>query len=125
MMKRIFVPVFFLTLFFIISCQTYPDAKGKLIISNDSLSSSDSIVRVYTKIANSSDGWTLAWKDDNGKNKNESLSFFIPAGKYDTQIIVKNGLSVKKYETGYKNPIEIKNASVSILSFDGKGIYCK
>lgn len=80
---------------------------------------------MYTKIADSSDGWTLSWKDDNGKHKNESLSFFIPSGNYDAQIIVKNGLSLKKYETGYKNPVKVKNASVSILSYDGKGLFCK
>lgn len=47
MIKRSLIPVLFLTAFFIVSCQTYPDAKGKLIVSNDSLLDSDSIVCVY------------------------------------------------------------------------------
>lgn len=122
-MKRILV--FISVVLFFTGCQTYPDAKGKVIVSNDSSSGFDSIKYIYTRQADSETGWTLVWSDDKGKGKNESASFFLDTGSYDVKITVRNFFTYNEYITGYKHPIKIEKSAVSILSFDGKGIYSK
>ena len=122
-MKRILIFISVVLLF--TGCQTYPDAKGKLIVSNDSFSDFDSIKYIYARHADMETGWTLVWSDDKGRVKNESASFFLDAGSYDVKITVRNFFTYNEYITGYKHPVEIERSAVSIVTFDGKGIYSK
>lgn len=117
----IFVSILFI-FFICISCQIYPPNEGKLVVSNNSTSSLDKIVTVYSRVYGSSE-WINSWHSEEGNRKGKDATLFLPSGQYDIKIIVKTNYTYKSYETGYKHPIAIKTSDYLFLAFDGRGIY--
>lgn len=108
------------------SCQSYPENKGKLTISNLSENENDKITAVYTRLYGSED-WILQWQSSEGKAVQEDAVMYLAEDKYDVLVYVRRQNSfyydLLTFETGYKNPVEITESSYTIIAFDGKGIY--
>lgn len=121
---NIFLIAFITALFY--SCQSYPENKGKLTISNLSENENDKIIAVYTRFYGTDD-WNLQWQSSEGKGVQEDAVMYLAENKYDVLIYVhrENSLysDLLPFETGYKNPVEITESSYTIIAFDGKGIY--
>jgi len=108
------------------SCQSYPENKGKLTISNLSEIENDKITAVYTRLYGSED-WILQWQSSEGKAVQEDVVMYLSEDKYDVLVYVRRQNSfyydLLPFETGYKAPVEITESSYTIIAFDGKGIY--
>lgn len=108
------------------SCQSYPENKGKLTISNLSENENDKITAVYTRLYGTED-WILQWQSSEGKAVQEDAVMYLAEDKYDVLVYVRRQNSfyydLLTFETGYKNPIEITGSCYTIIAFDGKGIY--
>lgn len=109
------------------SCQSYPENKGKLTISNLSENENDKITAVYTKLYETED-WILQWQSSEEKSVQEDAVMYLAEDKYDVLVYVRREYSlfnckVLSFETGYKNPVEITESNYTIIAFDGKGIY--
>lgn len=108
------------------SCQSYPENKGKLTISNLSENENDKITAVYTRLYGSED-WILQWQSSEGKAVQEDAVMYLAEDKYDVLVYVRRQNSfyydLLTFETSYKNPVEITESSYTIIAFDGKGIY--
>lgn len=121
---NLFLIAFISVLFY--SCQSYPENKGKLTISNLSENENDKIIAVYARFYGTDD-WNLQWQSSEGKGVQEDAVMYLTEDKYDVLIYVhrKNSFyyELLTFETGYKNPVEIIECSYTIVAFDGKGIY--
>lgn len=108
------------------SCQSYPENKGKLTISNLSEIENDKITAVYTRLYGT-ENWILQWQSSEGKTVQEDAVMYLAEDKYDVLVYVCRQNSFYydflTFETGYKNPVEITESSYTIIAFDGKGIY--
>lgn len=108
------------------SCQSYPENKGKLTISNLSEIENDKITAVYTRLYGT-ENWILQWQSSEGKTVQEDAVMYLAEDKYDVLVYVCRQNSfyydLLTFETGYKNPVEITESSYTIIAFDGKGIY--
>lgn len=108
------------------SCQSYPENKGKLTISNLSEIENDKITAVYTRLYGT-ENWILQWQSSEGKTVQEDAVMYLAEDKYDVFVYVCRQNSfyydLLTFETGYKNPVEITESSYTIIAFDGKGIY--
>ena len=108
------------------SCQSYPENKGKLTISNLSENENDKITAVYTRLYGT-ENWILQWQSSEGKAVQEDAVMYLAEDKYDVLVYVRRQNSfyydLLTFETGYKNPVEITESSYTIIAFDGKGIY--
>lgn len=108
------------------SCQSYPENKGKLTISNLSENENDKITAVYTRLYGSED-WILQWQSAEGKAVQEDAVMYLAEDTYDVLVYVRRQNSfyydLLTFETSYKNPVEIIESSYTIIAFDGKGIY--
>lgn len=115
----------FITVLFY-SCQSYPENKGKLTISNLSENENDKIIAVYTRLYGT-ENWILQWQNSEGKGVQEDAVMYLAEDKYDVLIYVYREKSLYyellSFETGYKNPVEIIETSYTLVAFDGKGIY--
>lgn len=127
LMKKIinlFLIAFIIVLFY--SCQSYPENKGKLTISNLSENENDKITAVYTRLYGT-ESWILQWQSSEGKGVQEDAIMYLAEDKYDILVYVRRENSfyyeLLTFETGYKNPVEITESNYTIIAFDGKGIY--
>lgn len=116
---------FIISIFY--SCQSYPENKGKLTVSNFSENKNDKITAVYTRLYGTAD-WILQWQNSEGKAVQEDAVMYLAEDKYDVLVYVRREYSlfnckVLSFETGYKNPVEITESNYTIIAFDGKGIY--
>lgn len=108
-----------------VSCIGYTgeDGQGKLVINNDA-GDGRYISSVWIKEADS-DGYTCCWR--NASKSQTACNIYLDAGEYDVRIyVVMPGSlfdSQAYYETGYKNPVEIKDGEYAFLCFDGLGVY--
>ena len=108
------------------SCQSYPENKGKLTISNLSENENDKIIAVYTRLYGTED-WILQWQSSEGKAVQEDAVMYLTEDKYNVLVYVRRQNSfyydLLTFETGYKAPVEITESSYTIIAFDGNGIY--
>lgn len=115
----------FITVLFY-SCQSYPENKGKLTISNLSENENDKIIAVYTRLYGTEE-WILQWQSSEGKAVQEDVVMYLTEDKYDVLVYVRRQNSfyydLLTFETGYKAPVEITESSYTIIAFDGNGIY--
>lgn len=123
--SHIFMITFITVLFY--SCQSYPENKGKLTVSNFSENENDKITAVYTRLYGT-ESWILQWQSSEGKGVQEDAVMYLVQDKYDVLVYVCrenffNYYELLTFETGYKNPVEITESNYTIIAFDGKGIY--
>lgn len=108
------------------SCQSYPENKGKLTVSNLSENDNDKITAVYTRLYGTKD-WILQWQSSEEKSVQEDAVMYLAEDKYDVIVYVRREnfcyYDLLIFETGYKNPVEITESNYTIIAFDGKGIY--
>lgn len=104
------------------SCQTYPDNTGKLVITNSSFDSYDEIISVYVRYYGERN-WNKVFDSDDGVTAGKDINLFLYEDKYDIRICVRNLISYRYYETGYKLPISIDSSDFVFITFDGYGIY--
>lgn len=107
------------------SCQTYPENKGKLTVTNLSENENDRITAVYTRLYGTED-WILQWRNPEGKGVQEDAVMYLEEDKYDVRVCVRREnpfYHERPFETGYKSPVEITESDYTIVVFDGKGIY--
>lgn len=121
---NMFLIAFTAVLFY--SCQTYPENKGKLTVTNLSENENDRITAVYTRLYGTDD-WILQWRNPEGKGVQEDAVMYLEEDKYDVRVYVRRSDSfydkILSFETGYKSPVEITESDYTIVVFDGKGIY--
>lgn len=120
---NMFLIAFTAVLFY--SCQTYPENKGKLTVTNLSENESDRITAVYTRLYGTDD-WILQWRNPEGKGVQEDTVMYLEEDKYDVRVYVRREnpfYHERPFETGYKSPVEITESDYTIVVFDGKGIY--
>lgn len=114
-------------LFFFTSCQTCQENEGEIVVNNYS-ESSDLITAIYAKPADE-DSYTLRWSNSSGISYTQNACFTVEEGDYDLRVYVTKKTeyfpytAYIKYETGYKNPVSVKENKSSYVTYDGKGIY--
>lgn len=130
-MKKFIESILFfsLVLISVFSCKM-PDNKGRLCVQNNSSVETDLISQVYVNSEYGAKG-SLYWDDsENGLAVGKSASFYIEEGEYYVTVVVKklksvlsNEYETKEFQFGYKNPVKVKEDSVTIIKYDGTGIY--
>lgn len=82
---NLFLIAFITVLFY--SCQSYPENKGKLTISNLSENENDKITAVYTRLSGT-ENWSLQWQSLEGKGVQEDSVFLIISKKSSLNIFI-------------------------------------
>lgn len=117
-----------LLLISVVSCNfSMPENKGKIVVTNQAENQTDKIIAVYAKSEDASD-YVLYWNNEDGASYYEDAAFYIENGKYDVMIYVQKDnffLNTESFQTGYKNPVEVKTDEYSFIYYDGNGIYQK
>lgn len=130
-MKKIFnvlLLVFVSILFY--SCQTSPENKEKIVVTNQAENETDVIIAVYAK-PEGLDSYSLYWSSADGAGYMQDAYFYIESGNYDVRVYVRKQTAFFPYytetyfETGYKNPVKVEEDEYSFIYYDGKGIYQK
>ena len=113
----------FVGLFFS-ACSLIPEKKGEILVVNDS--EEDLIYSVYGKLENES-SYMLYCVNSNAKEK-QDVYFYVEPGKYNLEVVVAKKLTDGLYSktelrTPYKQPVVVKEKEISIIYYDGNGIY--
>ena len=113
----------FVGLFFS-ACSLIPEKKGEILVVNNS--EEDLIYSVYGKLENES-SYMLYCVNSNSKEK-QDVYFYVESGKYDLKVVVGQKLTDGLYSktelrTPYKQPVVVKEKEISIIYYDGNGIY--
>ena len=118
------IALFFLGIFFFSGCSLMPDGTGKILVVNDS--EEDLIYSVYGKLENES-SYMLYCVNSNAKEK-QDVYFYVEPGKYNLKVVVGQKLtdgwySQNNFSTPHKQPVVVKEKEISIIYYDGEGIY--
>ena len=118
------IALFFLGIFFFSGCSLMPDGTGKILVVNDS--EEDLIYSVYGKLENES-SYMLYCVNSNAKEK-QDVYFYVEPGKYNLKVVVGQKLtdgwySQNEFSTPHKQPVVVKEKEISIIYYDGEGIY--
>lgn len=113
----------FVGLFFS-ACSLIPEKKGEILVVNNS--EEDLIYSVYGKLENES-SYMLYCVNSNAKEK-QDVYFYVEPGKYNLKVVVGQKLtdglySQRNFRTPYKQPVVVKEKEISIIYYDGNGIY--
>ena len=113
----------FVGLFFS-ACSLIPEKKGEILVVNNS--EEDLIYSVYGKLENES-SYMLYCVNSNPKEK-QDVYFYVEPGKYNLEVVVGQKLtdglySQRDFRTPYKQPVVVKEKEISIIYYDGNGIY--
>lgn len=128
-MSKFKLSVLILPLILLISaCQVDDSGEGYIVVTNYSEEENDVITAVYAKLEDEY-AYTLRWSNSDGAKSMEDASFCADEGKYDVRVYVRKPSDILPYyyetyfETGYKNPVKVKEGEFSFVNYDGKGIY--
>ena len=118
------IVLFLLALLFFSACSLIPEKKGEILVVNDS--EEDLIYSVYGKLENES-SYMLYCVNSNAKEK-QDVYFYVEPGKYNLEVVVAKKLTDGLYSktelrTPYKQPVVVKEKEISIIYYDGNGIY--
>ena len=113
----------FVGLFFS-ACSLIPEKKGEILVVNNS--EEDLIYSVYGKLENES-SYMLYCVNSNPKEK-QDVYFYVEPGKYNLEVVVAKKLtdglySQNKFSTPHRQPVVVKEKEISIIYYDGEGIY--
>ena len=118
------IVLFLLALLFFSACSLIPEKKGEILVVNNS--EEDLIYSVYGKLENES-SYMLYCVNSNTKEK-QDVYFYVEPGKYNLEVVVAKKLtdglySQNKFSTPHKQPVVVKEKEISIIYYDGEGIY--
>lgn len=118
------IVLFLLALLFFSACSLIPEKKGEILVVNNS--EEDLIYSVYGKLENES-SYMLYCVNSNAKEK-QDVYFYVEPGKYNLKVVVGQKLtsgfySKTDFRTPYKQPVVVKEKEISIIYYDGNGIY--
>ena len=118
------IVLFLLALLFFSACSLIPEKKGEILVVNNS--EEDLIYSVYGKLENES-SYMLYCVNSNAKEK-QDVYFYVEPGKYNLEVVVAKKLTDGLYSktelrTPYKQPVVVKEKEISIIYYDGNGIY--
>ena len=118
------IVLFLLALLFFSACSLIPEKKGEILVVNNS--EEDLIYSVYGKLENES-SYMLYCVNSNAKEK-QDVYFYVEPGKYNLKVVVSKKLtdglySQRNFRTPYKQPVVVKEKEISIIYYDGNGIY--
>ena len=118
------IVLFLLALLFFSACSLIPEKKGEILVVNNS--EEDLIYSVYGKLENES-SYMLYCVNSNAKEK-QDVYFYVEPGKYNLEVVVAKKLtdglySQRNFRTPYKQPVVVKEKEISIIYYDGEGIY--
>ena len=118
------IVLFLLALLFFSACSLIPEKKGEILVVNNS--EEDLIYSVYGKLENES-SYMLYCVNSNPKEK-QDVYFYVEPGKYNLEVVVGQKLtsgfySKTEFRTPYKQPVVVKEKEISIIYYDGEGIY--
>ena len=113
----------FVGLFFS-ACSLIPEKKGEILVVNNS--EEDLIYSVYGKLENES-SYMLYCVNSNAKEK-QDVYFYVEPGKYNLEVVVAKKLTDGLYSktelrTPDRQPVVVKEKEISIIYYDGNGIY--
>ena len=106
------------------ACSLIPEKKGEILVVNNS--EEDLIYSVYGKLENES-SYMLYCVNSNAKEK-QDVYFYVEPGKYNLEVVVAKKLtsgfySKTAFPTPHKQPVVVKEKEISIIYYDGEGIY--
>ena len=109
---------------FFSACSLIPEKKGEILVVNNS--EEDLIYSVYGKLENES-SYMLYCVNSNPKEK-QDVYFYVEPGKYNLEVVVGQKLtdglySQEEFSTPHKQPVVVKEKEISIIYYDGNGIY--
>ena len=118
------IVLFLLALLFFSACSLIPEKKGEILVVNNS--EEDLIYSVYGKLENES-SYMLYCVNSNSKEK-QDVYFYVEPGKYNLEVVVAKKLtdglySQNKFSTPHRQPVVVKEKEISIIYYDGEGIY--
>lgn len=118
------IVLFLLALLFFSACSLIPEKKGEILVVNNS--EEDLIYSVYGKLENES-SYMLYCVNSNAKEK-QDVYFYVEPGKYNLEVVVAKKLtdglySQNKFSTPHRQPVVVKEKEISIIYYDGEGIY--
>ena len=118
------IVLFLLALLFFSACSLIPEKKGEILVVNNS--EEDLIYSVYGKLENES-SYMLYCVNSNAKEK-QDVYFYVEPGKYNLEVVVAKKLtdglySQNKFSTPHRQPVVVKEKEISIIYYDGNGIY--
>ena len=118
------IVLFLLALLFFSACSLIPEKKGEILVVNNS--EEDLIYSVYGKLENES-SYMLYCVNSNTKEK-QDVYFYVEPGKYNLEVVVAKKLtdvlySQRNFSTPHKQPVVVKEKEISIIYYDGEGIY--
>ena len=118
------IVLFLLAGLFFSACSLIPEKKGEILVVNNS--EEDLIYSVYGKLENES-SYMLYCVNSNPKEK-QDVYFYVEPGKYNLEVVVAKKLtdglySQRNFSTPYKQPVVVKEKEISIIYYDGEGIY--
>ena len=118
------IVLFLLALLFFSACSLIPEKKGEILVVNNS--EEDLIYSVYGKLENE-ETYMLYCVNSNPKEK-QDVYFYVEPGKYNLEVVVAQKLTDGLYSktelrTPYKQPVVVKEKEISIIYYDGNGIY--
>ena len=113
----------FVGLFFS-ACSLIPEKKGEILVVNNS--EEDLIYSVYGKLENE-ETYMLYCVNSNAKEK-QDVYFYVEPGKYNLEVVVGQKLTSGFYSktelpTPHRQPVVVKEKEISIIYYDGEGIY--
>ena len=124
-MKRLVkIVLFLLAGLFFSACSLIPEKKGEILVVNNS--EEDLIYSVYGKLENES-SYMLYCVNSNPKEK-QYVYFYVEPWKYNLKVVVGQKLtdglySKTEFRTHYKQSVVVKEKEISIIYYDGNGIY--
>ena len=118
------IVLFLLALLFFSACSLIPEKKGEILVVNNS--EEDLIYSVYGKLENES-SYMLYCVNSNAKEK-QDVYFYVEPGKYNLEVVVGQKLtdgfySKTAFPTPHRQPVVVKEKEISIIYYDGNGIY--
>lgn len=118
------IVLFLLALLFFSACSLIPEKKGEILVVNNS--EEDLIYSVYGKLENES-SYMLYCVNSNAKEK-QDVYFYVEPGKYNLEVVVAKKLtdglySQNKFSTPHRQPVVVNEKEISIIYYDGEGIY--
>ena len=118
------IVLFLLALLFFSACSLIPEKKGEILVVNNS--EEDLIYSVYGTLENE-ETYMLYCVNSNPKEK-QDVYFYVEPGKYNLEVVVGQKLtsgfySKTEFRTPYKQPVVVKEKEISIIYYDGNGIY--
>ena len=118
------IVLFLLALLFFSACSLISEKKGEILVVNNS--EEDLIYSVYGKLENE-ETYMLYCVNSNPKEK-QDVYFYVEPGKYNLEVVVAQKLTDGLYSktelrTPYKQPVVVKEKEISIIYYDGEGIY--